>query len=322
MDNRTPENRRPGRFPVVSPVFGRSTALPPPAAAVSDHETAVPGLRGPLRVCVVDPPRPEPDRAPTAIAALGFLAYPDAFEVQRFQVMSERLGWRIIVVQTPGFGNGACPLSHLQLRALTAGDFRPIAEVMIDAVRGPVPPSRPILLGYSMGASVSAAMARLLAEGGSESAPSRVILVEPVAVRRWTPGGLMRADRAEERCMDAYLALNDPLPWAVGPSGRGPDPGPSPRGRLIDLAAQAWGMSRGRLRSDLVRAVRAAPGLRVDLVHGEYSRFVRSEDMSALRALVHAAGGRCTTSEIPRGRHPMWQALPVAAQIAETLRTA
>lgn len=273
----------------------------------------------PLRIGIVDPPGVDEGTVPMTIVGLGFLAYPDGFELQRFRLMSDLLGWRFLVPQTHGYGPGP-RLAPRYLRALASGDFSRLALAAEAAVSSATEITSPILLGYSMGASTIAAMARILAERGGRQRPSRVVLVEPVAARTIPLPRLALANFQEERWVEHHLALNEALPWTVPPADRQQDPDePSASGALIDRAAMVRAMTCGGLRLDLVRAIRAAPGLQVDIVYGQHSRFVDTATISALDCLARTAGAHVRTIQVPGGRHAMWHALPLVADISRML---
>jgi pimeloyl-ACP methyl ester carboxylesterase len=100
------------------------------------------------------------------------------------------------------------------------------------------------VIGYSMGASLAAAMARVAhTHFDRKVALESVVLVEPVANRCWSGSQLLAAMRAEDKLIDGYLKTNEDIPGAVMPTNRIPG-APSPRARRVDLL---WAYAPGPL---------------------------------------------------------------------------
>lgn len=145
----------------------------------------------------------------TVIAAQGFGAWLDPFEIHRFALIARVLRARIVVVETPGFGPAGSRLLRSERRALRAGDFSPLAKRMfrtaMDLVDD-VDDGRLSFLGYSLGASLAAAMATAATAQGWTV--DELILVEPVGLRSWALPQLLNAAISESRWDTNYLSMN------------------------------------------------------------------------------------------------------------------
>lgn len=253
-----------------------------------------------------------PDAHRQVLVFMGFLACVEPFELQRFALLATQWNAQLTVVDTPGFGHGAARLTVTQRRSLRRGDFTEVARTMVRAAqehhrplrRGPV-----ALVGYSMGASLACAAA---ADAGLLRVDS-MILIEPVAMRRWNLARLIRAVRTEDTFLDDYLDANRVVPDAVLPADRRGEPSP-PRSRT-DLAHLGFALSRGRLLSDLVRA-NMIQGFPVEIVHGVDSQLSRRADIEHLVAICRRSGMRAFDVPVA-GRHPLWHSLPDVAALAE-----
>jgi hypothetical protein len=142
---------------------------------------------------------------------------------------------------------------------------------------------------------------------------SNLVLVEPVALRRWAVPSLLRSVRSENRVVDEYIALNYGFPGLMAPPHRRSEPMP-PWSR-IDLAHLGYAISRGRLLRDLLIAsqIQRFP---VQVVHGIDSALSRPAD-------VRRVVGRCRRSgldvhDVPvPGRHALWHSLTEVVSLAE-----
>jgi hypothetical protein len=87
-------------------------------------------------------------------------------------------------------------------------------------------------------------MARTSATAHAGAAVSSLVLVEPVAGRRWNGRQLLHAMRAENVLIDGYLRANVNVPGAVLPSDRTPG-APRPHQRRVDLLRKTnWGVKQ------------------------------------------------------------------------------
>lgn len=111
------------------------------------------------------------------------------------------------------------------------------------------------VLGYSLGASFAAAMAAV--SGTAETGPpmETVVLVEPVAVQRWSAAVLLSAVRRENRLVGAHLEETATVAGAVPPLEARPDAAPNTR-RRVDLLLLANALRAGCLSDDLRAATR------------------------------------------------------------------
>jgi pimeloyl-ACP methyl ester carboxylesterase len=246
---------------------------------------------------------------------MGFLACVEPFELQRFTLLAAEWDAQVTVVDAPGCGYGGARLTRTERRACRRGDFTPVARRIVHVAqagqhclrRGPV-----TVVGYSMGASLAAAAA---ADPGLLRV-SNMILVEPVAMRRWNLLGLLHAVRDEDRVIDEYLDRNSTFADAVPPSDRRDEPPPSTS--RLDLAHLGFALSRGRLATDLKRAhvIQSFP---IQVVHGVRSRLSRNAIVERLGKVCRRAG--IEIEDIPvGGRHALWHSLPDVAAMARLTR--
>lgn len=247
---------------------------------------------------------------------MGFLACIDPFEMQRFDLLRREWDAQITVVDTPGWGYGGARLTRLEQRALRRGDFTAVARRMVHAAqlhhlplrRGPL-----TVVGYSMGASLACAAA---ADPGLMRVES-MVLVEPVAMRRWNLARLVHSVRSEDAVIDDFLKRNNEVPGAVAPAVRHDQSAPSQS--RTDLAHLGHALSRGRLVSDLLRAhmIQSFP---VQIVHGVDSRLSRDGDITKLVAMCRRAGMSIFNVPVD-GRHALWHSLPDVAALARRTRS-
>lgn len=255
------------------------------------------------------------DSVRQALVFMGFLASVEPFELQRFTLLARAWNAHVTVVDAPGCGHGGAGLTGAERRALRGGDFTVVARRMVHTAqrhnrrlqRGPV-----MVAGYSMGASLAAAAA---ADPGLVRV-TNMVLVEPVAVRRWNLASLLRSVRAEDRVLDDYLDHNSGVPGAVLPTVRRGEPMP-PHSRT-DLAHLGWALSRGQLARDLLQA-NMIQDFSLQIVHGVDSRLSRAADVLRLTARCRRAG--MEVHDIPvDGRHALWHSLPDVAGLAQLTR--
>jgi pimeloyl-ACP methyl ester carboxylesterase len=165
------------------------------------------------------------------------------------------------------------------------------------------------VVGYSMGSSLACAAA---ADPGLLRIDT-MILVEPVAMRRWNLARLIRSVRSEDAVLDQYLDDNNTVAGAVLPADR--RGAPLPHCSRTDLTHLGFALSRGRLASDLLRAnvIQSFP---VQIVHGADSQLSRADDIRRLVAICRRAGMQI--HDVPvAGRHPLWHSLPDVAALAQ-----
>lgn len=268
-------------------------------------------------ILVADIDARSPKGGPCLITALGFHACIDPFELQRFQLIAERLQARLVVVDTPGFGHAKSRLLPRERAALRHGDFTPLAHRMLTtALTVDAAPSG--VLGYSMGASTAAAMAAVARTSGHGPRLGRLVLVEPVAICPWSLDALISAVRWEDSQIMFYVAENRRIPGTVPPADRFPR-----TRRRLDLALLANALRKAKLPEDILTA---SPHLdHVIVVRGDQSRISRSRDQAVLLETLSAAGIPVTPVQVS-GPHAFWQSLPrvtaVTDEISVLLETA
>ncbi|WP_409430740.1 hypothetical protein ACJEIK_28330 [Mycobacterium sp. SMC-16] len=274
-----------------------------------------PGEAGsPLLVASTDGRRRPGDR--TFIVVQGIRSWIEPFEMQRFALIAERLRARLVIVETPGFGTPGSRLLAPERRALRQGDFGPVAARMFTAARtaleeGDAAAAPVSFLGYSLGASIAAAMACAAAEQGWPV--SEVVLVEPVALHRWRALHLLAASWREDRRLDDYLSCNEDIPHVVAPWDRRPGTRP-PNERRRDLLALALALRHGRLYTDLL----ATPARRLVIIRGDRSALSTAAGDPPL-ADLQRRGIPVAEMSIP-GHHALWHSLPAVDALARTLR--
>lgn len=246
---------------------------------------------------------------------MGFLACVEPFELGRFALFAREWDAQVTVVDTPGYGHTRATLTWPERRGLLCGDFTRVARRMVQTAQKVRPGLRqgPVtVLGYSMGASLACAAA---ADHGLLQVAD-MVLVEPVAIRRWNPIGLIAAVRSEDQVLDDYLSRNDEFPGAVVPAAQRGDPLPSRF--LPDQALLGHAIGRGLITRDLLRAntVQSFP---VQIAHGRQSLLSRTDDVQRLVAQCQSAG--MDVHDVPvAGRHALWHSLPDVAALARELR--
>lgn len=237
---------------------------------------------GLVRAAVVDPPT-QPSQA--WFVALGFAAWLDETELRRFHRLAAIWRRRLVVVETPGTG-GPTRLTLTESRALLRGDFGPLADRLLAAASqasGPI--SLTGALGYSMGASVAASVG--VRAAAADRPLESMVLVEPIAVRRWHAWDLVQANRAQERLnRDAGTpTAGTPPPWV----------------RRFDQYVLVNALRHGRISADL----EAAPPMRLVIARGAASPMCDRAGVDRVARLARAEGHRADVVEIP-GSHTIW----------------
>lgn len=180
----------------------------------------------------------------------GFRACIEAFEMQRFTGPAERLNSPLTVVEAPGFGIEPTGLTVGQSVGLVAGRAERLASVVASHVesssRGPAPYA---LLGYSLGASIAAAVAGQIAQRDGAAQPEAIVLIDPPGVTRWNLRAFVRANQEDASYVDAVIVANAKHSNSVLPLDRRHERQATTR--RFDLAALVWWLSRGTLPTDL-----------------------------------------------------------------------
>jgi pimeloyl-ACP methyl ester carboxylesterase len=261
---------------------------------------------GPIRTGIVDG-RPGGE-GETVVVTLGFRACVEPYEMQRFRLIASTLRARLVVVETPGFGLRGSDLTRAERRALRHGDFGPLASRMFAAATQVAGAEPTALLGYSLGASTGAAMARV--------APLRtVVLVEPVALKRWRVPALVSATRREDRFVPSFLDENGTIADAVAPWDRRPGTA-APATRKSALLLLANALRRSSLAGDLQTAV---PRLRrVVFVRGESTLLSPRRELLVLAGSLSDRGVPVRVLPV-EGGHGFWQSLPRVGALAADL---
>lgn len=251
----------------------------------------------------------------TFIAAQGFGAQLESFEMRRFGLIAQRLRARIVVVETPGFGLGGSGLLQPERDQLCTGDFGPLGVRLFDAamqVVDDVDDGTLSFLGYSLGASLAGAMAAAAAARGW--AVDGLVLMEPVALARWSLGSLLMATMRERRWDAAYLEMNDCAPLAADSrSTVNARPGTY---RWRDQLALGVGLRFGGL-VEQVQRISPAP-FRVVVVRAEESALTASVGPSvvALRAC-----GVPVSDLVVGGHHGFWHSLSLVSACTDDLES-
>lgn len=285
-----------------------------PAWSTHVHERAgVPGSR--VLAAVTDGRQHPGDR--TFLVVQGFQSWVEPFEMQRFQLIARVLHARLVVIEVPGFGVAGSRLLPRERRALRAGDFGPLAERMLEAattVLGAVASDRELsLLGYSMGASVATAMARVAA--AQNFTLDQLALVEPVALHRWKFWELLARTRREDRWIADYVATNTVVDGAVAPWDQRPGVRPPTR-RYADLLTLGAALRHGSVGRDLRDGVRPR---RVVVVRGDRSALSEAAYQPTLEALRRQ--GVAATELVVPGHHAFWHSLVAVEEMAQRLRS-
>lgn len=264
------------------------------------------------RVAVVSP-HSEAHR--TIVALLGFKAWLDPFELQRFGLIAHETSSRIVVPENPGCGPRSVGVTPRDTWQLARGDFSPLARRSIDQVAPWLHDDQPLhLLGYSMGASVAAAV--LAADALPR--PVTTTLVEPVAASAWPVRRLLRALEEEDHATDAFLDANAGWAHAALPWDRTPD-ARAPVLHRLTLTASGLGVAGGRIYTDLRSAHERAGGPQgLVLVRGDKSVLCPAVNVAHLRERLADSGIDSRELNVP-GRHALWHSLDAVRALAALL---
>jgi pimeloyl-ACP methyl ester carboxylesterase len=246
---------------------------------------------------------------------MGFLACVEPFELGRFALLAREWDAQVTVVDTPGYGHDLATLTWPERRGLLGGDFTTVARRMVRTAQTVHPRLRhgPVtVVGYSLGASLASAAA---ADPGLLRVAD-MVLIEPVAIRRWNLIDLIGSVRSEDGVLDDYLLRNTEIVGAVAPAER--------RGEQLphrfppDLALLGYAIGRGGIARDLLRANAIQP-FQVQIAHGRQSRLSRSGDVHRLVTMCRRA--RMDVHDAPvAGQHALWHSLPDVAALARLIR--
>lgn len=267
-----------------------------------------------LHVAVADGRERKDDR--TFCVVQGFQSWIEQFEMQRFHLLARVLDARLIVVEVPGFGVAGSRLSLGERRALLNGDFGPLATRMFEAACSVLDKDEVgqslSFLGYSMGASVAAAMMNTAATQGWKI--DELVLVEPVALHRWKLRELVTSTAREDRWIGDYIATNDAVEGLAAPWKQRPGVRPATN-RRIDLLILGSALRHGGLAKELHDA---NPGpKRVVVVRGDRSVLSGAAYSPILTTLRQRA---IATAEITvPGHHAFWHSLPAVEEMAQHL---
>ena len=287
-------------------------------AQVTRHVVRL-GRGAPLQVACVDP---FPNPGSVFVVAMGFGACLEPFELWRFAGVAATLSARLLVVETPGCGYTPARLLGRERVALLRGDFRPLAARMLAAAvavdRDSGHQRAMGVLGYSMGASLAAAMAA--GASGGPQVIDAVVLVEPVANRRWSPQALVAAKRAEARLVGEYLAANQNLPGAVAPPAHTPGAALPHQDRL-GMLLSGNALRGGRMSADVSVAARGRAGLPVVIARGDTSLLSEAAACAHMASDLRATGAD-VHEVVVNGQHGLWQSLPAAGALCELVAAA
>lgn len=264
-------------------------------------------------VAVLTPRAPEHD----AVAFLGFGGWCSGLELRRLMLLSEMWRARIAVPEVPGCSARPSRIPARHASAVVRGDFTPLARQMaLNALAHLGHNARPVaVVGYSLGASLAAAA---LAAIDPDWLPGGVaVLVEPVAIRRWSPIGLLYRSRREEALAGAYLQRS--RSWCSSASPEADDP--RPQRHLPSMVATGVGLSAGRLLPDLLDGLRHRVDSTVIVAHGTTSRLSTPGDVHHLLQCVRQASAR--VADVPvAGGHAFWHALDHVRDVADRVHAA
>jgi hypothetical protein len=260
----------------------------------------------------------------TFVVTLGYQAHVEAFEMQRFQLIAAILRSRLLVVETPGFGSATSRILPRERRALLRGDFTPLARRLlsaaVDAIDGDTTVSTIGLIGYSLGASTSAALARVANSADFGSHVDTVVLVEPVALRPWGVRELLSAARYEDLSVQGYLNETFTVQNAVQPWDRRRE-GPIGTRSRTDMALLANALRTPRMADDLLETAGSAerPLRRVFLIQGVSSVLSNHRQAADLAKALTDRGVRVRALHTSGG-HAFWHSLPRVLDVVGRLR--
>jgi pimeloyl-ACP methyl ester carboxylesterase len=242
---------------------------------------------------------------------MGLSACVEPFELQRSMLLAATWDAQLTVVDVPGYGYGGAQLTSTERHGLRRGHFTAVARRMVRTAQrhhAALRQSPVTVVGYSMGASLACAAA---ADPGLLRVIN-MVLVEPVAMRRWGLLKLIRSVRSEDTVVDDYLENNCVFPDAVLPPER--RNAALPQSSRRDLAHLGFALSRGFLVSDLLRSnlIQQFP---IEIVHGVDSELSRADEVSRLHSICTRAG--MDVLDVPvAGRHALWHSLPDVTALA------
>lgn len=255
-----------------------------------------------------------PDAKLQALVFMGIRAQLDDFELHRAEALASAWQAQVTVVDVPGNGHCYGRLTSAERTQLRIGRFDAVADRMVAAAVAHQPSltrSPVVALGYSLGASLATAataqpnMLRI----------SRLILVEPVATRRWRTSELLRSVHAEQPHIETHLRRNHHFR-----DGDNLSPRPTPLVRdcnWADLGHLGFALSRGGLHADVVRAHRRSD-CTLQLIHGTDSRLACRRDIKRFTHYCRQVGIPTDPIEMS-GHHAFWHSLSdvtVAARLA------
>ena len=299
--------------------MGRAEAT---VADIVETTRAVATVGGPLGVAILEPAA---GWTRTFLVAMGYGGSIEPFELQRFRLLAGELAARLVVVETPGCGLPGTGLTWGERWSLLAwSSFRPVARRMLDAAVGAAPDllAEPSsgggdglgVIGYSLGTSTGTAMATEIRRRTGRPVTA-LVLVEPVAGRRWRSRDLIAATRAEDSLVDHALATNQDVPGAVEPWDRRQDGAEPPVRHEPDMTLLANALRAGRLPGQV-----AATGVgRVIIVRGRSSRLSLEVSCAQIAAAARASGAR-VDEFVMAGTHGLWHSLPSVARLARFVR--
>lgn len=248
------------------------------------------------------------DARRNVLTFMGLRACIDLFELHRFAVLAREWDARVTVVDTPGFGYGGARLSRRECAGLRRGDFTEVARRMVRTAAQCEPRvnRRPVtVVGYSLGTSIAAAAA---ADPGLVRV-DHMMAVEPVALRVRNPLRLLTMALVEDSYVADYRRRDHgwcPADPASVPVSRG------------DLARLGYGLSRGTLTRDLLRAARVQR-FALQIVHGRDSVLSAGAETARLANACRRAGLDVYDVAVD-GRHAVWQSFPDVVAVARETR--
>ncbi|HEV3136663.1 MAG TPA: alpha/beta fold hydrolase [Pirellulales bacterium] len=242
---------------------------------------------------------------------MGLSACVEQYELRRLTLLAAAWNAQLTVVDVPGYGYGGARLTSTERRGLRRGDFSAVARRMVHTAQQHHPTLRqdPVtVVGYSMGASLACAAA---ADPGLLRITA-MVLVEPVAMRRWSLPRLIRSVHSENATINDYLEKNRDFSDAMLPPER--RNAELPQRSRGDLTHLGFAISRGHLISDLLRAnlIQQFP---VEIVHGMDSQLSQAADIARMRTICRRAGINILDVSVA-GRHALWHSLPDVAALA------
>lgn len=245
------------------------------------------------------------------LAFMGYNGWLSRFEIQRFQLLADRWNARIVIPEVPGCSGFPSRVRAAEALDLVRGDFRRVALSMVEsAARFGVPE---VVLGYSLGASLAAAA--LAAASPTPLPASTVLLVEPVAIRRWGVRELIDATRMEDVATAPYVEST--LGWADAATPPEDDPaGPACSADRWSMLLTANALRRARLAQDLTVALQARPAARLIVAHGTTSRLCPPEAAQQFLATMRRVHPRVDDLILP-GSHPLWHSLDIVNRLAD-----